>query len=154
MEALVRQRIGVADVRMRHFLELCYIGQDFSLAIPVDPARYAENYAATVRHAFHQVHETRFGYHDADLALEIVNAHLAAMAPRTVDALPAPTRREGPALVGRRAVIFEADAVACPVYRRDSLASAERIDGPAIIQEYRSIAALFPQNGAEVTASS
>jgi len=153
MEMLARDRLGDVDVRMRHSLEVRYRGQDFSLPIAVDPTRYAEDYRATVRNAFHQLHRTRFGYHDADLALEIVNAHLVAIAPRTVDVLPAPSQREGPALVGKRAVIFDGEPMDCPVYRRESLASGEQIEGPAIIQEYASTTALFAEDRAEVTAS-
>ena len=162
METLARERMGSPDgnveIRMRHTLEVRYTGQDFALPISVDPACYSGDYAATVRNAFHRLHQARFGYHDAHLALEIVNAHLAAVAPRTLDALPAPRRggeatRGGPAALGRRLVVFDADAVDCPVYRRESLASGERIDGPAIIQEYASTTALFPQDHAEVTAS-
>jgi len=153
MEMLARDRLGDVDVRMRHSLEVRYRGQDFSLPIAVDPTRYAEDYRATVRNAFHQLHQSRFGYHDADLALEIVNAHLVAIAPRTVDVLPAPSQREGPALVGKRAVIFDGEPMDCPVYRRESLASGEQIEGPAIIQEYASTTALFAEDRAEVTAS-
>ena len=39
------------------------------------------------------------------------------------------------------------------VYRRESLAPGEQIDGPAIIQEYASTTALFPQDRVEVTVS-
>ena len=153
MEMLARDRLGDVDVRIRHSLEVRYMGQDFSLPIAVDPTRYAEDYRATVRNAFHQLHQSRFGYHDADLALEIVNAHLLAIVPRTVDVLPAPSQREGPALVGKRAVIFDGEPMDCPVYRRESLASGEQIEGPAIIQEYASTTALFAEDRAEVTAS-
>src|SRR5581483_9770063 len=76
MEALARERIGSADIRMRHFLEVRYAGQDFSLPIPVDPKCYADGCRETVRDRFHEIHQTRFGYHDSDLALEIVNARL------------------------------------------------------------------------------
>jgi len=154
METLARERMGInMDIRMRHTLEVRYTGQDFSLPVSVDPACYSGDYAATVRDAFHQLHQARFGYHDAGLALEIVNAHLAAVAHRTLDALPAPSRLEGPAALGKRPVVFDGDAVDCPVYQRESLAPGERIDGPAIIQEYASTTALFPQDRAEVTAS-
>jgi N-methylhydantoinase A len=159
MEALARQRMGAADrdatagIRMCHSLEVRYTGQDFSLPVPVDPRGYAEDYGETIRAAFHQLHQTRFGYHDADLPLEIVNAHLVAMAPRAVNALPAPARHEGPALIGKRGVIFDADNVDCPVYRRESLGSGERIDGPAIIQEYASTTVLFAADRAEVMPS-
>src|SRR5256712_2351726 len=60
METLARDRLGDVDVRMRHSLEVRYMGQDFSLPIAVDPTRYAEDYRATVRNAFHQLHQTRF----------------------------------------------------------------------------------------------
>jgi len=167
METLARERMGSpdgnvdgnTDIHMRHTLEVRYTGQDFALPISVDPACYSSDYAATVREAFHQLHQARFGYHDADLALEIVNAHLTAVAPRTLDALPAPSRSEDPATHGdgvplvRHSVVFDADAVDCPVYRRESLASGEGIEGPAIIQEYASTTALFQQDRAEVTAS-
>jgi N-methylhydantoinase A len=153
METLARDRMGSVEIRMRHTLEVRYTGQDFSLPVSVDPACYSGDYAAIVRDAFHQLHQARFGYHDAHLALEIVNAHLAAVAPRTLDALPAPSRDGGQAWLGKRPVVFDADAVDCPVYRRESLASGERIHGPAIIQEYASTTALFPQDYAEVTAS-
>jgi len=61
--------------------------------------------------------------------------------------------------MGRRAVVFDGDAldaldgVVSPVYRRESLAPGEQIDGPAIIQEYASTTALFPQDRVEVTVS-
>ncbi len=153
METLARERMGNVSIRMHHTLEVRYTGQDFALPVSVDPACYSGDYAATVRDAFHQLHQARFGYHDAGLALEIVNAHLAAFAHRTLDALPAPSRLKGPAALGRRPVVFEAEAIDCPVYRRESLAPGERIGGPAIIQEYASTTALFPQDRAEVTAS-
>src|SRR6266568_1294809 len=153
MESQARKRIGAADIRMRHFLEVRYTGQDFSLPISVDPKCYAQDYRATVGNAFHELHHTRFGYHDPDLALEVVNAHLTALAPSKLCALPPPSRREEPALMERRPVIFDSHAIDCPVYRRESLAPGEQIDGPAIIQEYASTTVLFPDDRAEVTVS-
>jgi N-methylhydantoinase A len=153
MEALARERIGTPEILMRHFLEVRYTGQDFSLPIPVDPKCYAAGYPAIVRDRFHKLHQTRFGYHEADLALEIVNARLAATAPSTTPALPAPPPCKDHARIGTRAVVFNADAVDSQIYRRESLAPSERIDGPAIIQEYASTTVLFPEDRAEVTRS-
>jgi N-methylhydantoinase A len=153
MEALARQRIGATDICMRHFLDIRYTGQDFSLPIPVDPKCYAAEYRASVRDAFHEAHQVRFGYHDAGLSLEIVSAHLAATAPSTVHRLPATAQSEGSALLGKRAVIFGADPVDCRIYQRESLAPGERIEGPAVIQEYASTTVLFPEDRAEVTPS-
>ncbi len=153
MEALARERIGTAEIRMRHFLEVRYAGQDFSLPIPVDPRYYADGYRATVRERFHELHQTRFGYHDADLALEIVNARLAATSPSSTAVLPVSPPGREQARIGTRAVIFNADAVDCPIYRREALAPGQSIAGPAIVQEYASTTVLFPHDSAEVTAS-
>ena len=152
MESQARERMGSVEIRMRHALEVRYSGQDFALPVRVDPAQYADGYAATVRDAFHRLHQARFGYHDAQLELEIVNAHLTAAARPTVDAVPAPSPGGGPAPIARRAVVFDTEAVDCPVYRRESLSPGERIDGPAIIQEYASTTVLFPQDRAETAA--
>src|SRR5579871_854486 len=153
MEVLARERIGTAEIRMRHSLELRYTGQDFSLPIPVDPNCYTDGYRQIIRDRFHQLHQTRFGYHDADLALEIVNARLTATAASTMLALPAPPPCRDPARVGTRAVVFDAAAVDCPIYRRESLAPGERIAGPAVIQEYASTTLLFPCDRVEVAPS-
>ena len=153
MEALARERMGAAEIRLRHFLEVRYAGQDFCLPIPVDPKFYADSYQAVLRDRFQQLHQTRFGYQDSGLALEIVNARLSATAPSTVPALPAPPPCKDPARIETRGVIFNADAVDCPIYRRESLVPGERIDGPAVIQEYASTTVLFPEDCAEVTPS-
>jgi N-methylhydantoinase A len=139
------------DARMRHSLDMRYTGQDFSLTVSVDPTSFGEEYRAAIRDAFHALHETRFGYYNADGALEIVNARLAAIACSRVPALPAPWQSNQPALLGIRTVIFDANAVDCPVYRREPLTPGERIDGPAVIQEYASTTVLFPEDRAEVT---
>jgi N-methylhydantoinase A len=151
MEALARERIGATDIRMRHFLEVRYAGQDFSLPVSVDRKRNHRNYRASVHAAFNELHQLRFGYHNADGALEIVNARLAATAPSPLQTLRAPPQCTGPALLGTRAIIFNGDAIDCPVFRRESLAPGELIEGPAVIQEYASTTLLFPQDRAEVT---
>jgi N-methylhydantoinase A len=132
-------------MRMQHFLEVRYAGQDFSLQVSFTPDR------GSVRDAFHDLHQRRFGYHKADSALEIVNARLAATAPPALRALPKTPPCARPALLGRRAIIFEEDAIDCPMYWRESLPPGERIEGPGVIQEYASTTLLFPQDRAEVT---
>jgi N-methylhydantoinase A len=155
MEQTARDRMGPSErhIRTHHTLEVRYTSQDFALPIPVDPICYSEDYKATIRKMFHQLHEARFGYHDPDLGLEIVNAHLVATGPQKLQALARPWSLEGPKLLGTRRVIFDTDGIECPVYRRESLAAGERIAGPAIIQEYASTTVLFAADRAEVMPS-
>jgi N-methylhydantoinase A len=135
-EALTRMAgEDAAGLLMQHSLEMRYRGQDFALPVPADPTRYSGDYAEELRSAFEKLHDARFGYHDHGLPLEVVNAHLAASGPQRVHALQPPPPVPGAALVARRSVVFEGDAVECPVYRRESLAAGDRIAGPAVFQE-------------------
>jgi N-methylhydantoinase A len=151
MEALARERMGNPDIRMQRFLEVRYAGQDFSLQVAVDGPLSGGR--GSVEEAFHELHQRRFGYHKPDSALEIVNARLAATAPPALRTLPAAPQCRRPALLGTRPVIFQEDAIDCPVYWRESLPPGERIEGPAVIQEYASTTLLFPQDRAEVTGT-
>jgi N-methylhydantoinase A len=156
---------------MSHFLEIRYSGQDFSLPVQVEPRAYAKDYAATVHAAFNEVHRSKFGYHDGEQALEVVNAHLVATAQRDAPILfnmlpPEPTRgsaadprfrpgvRPGVRPTLRPVYFDSADApFDCAVYQRESLAPGDRIEGPAVIHEYASTTLLFPGDVARVAES-
>ena len=157
MEALARERMANPDrdvdiriVTLWKCATPVRISHCPSRSIPrVTPAITRPPFATR----FTSLHQSRFGYHDPHLAVEIVNAHLTAAVRPTLDALPAPPRHRGQTAAATRKVVFDAGPVDCPVYLRESLASGQRVDGPAIIQEYASTIALFPQDRAEVTAS-
>ena len=166
-ERLREERAADAPIEMRHYLEVRYSGQDFSLPVRVDPRAYAEDYAATVYVAFNEAHRSKFGYHDGEQALEIVNAHLVAVG-RTPwsarDALVPPEPTGGSAadqgvrptfLAASRPVYLDsADApLDCPVYQRESLEPGDRIQGPAVVHEYASTTLLFPGDVALVAES-
>jgi len=155
-ERLREERAADAPVEMRHFLEIRYSGQDFSLPVRVDPRAYADDYAATVHAAFNEVHRSKFGYHDGEQALEIVNAHLVATVRRGLDRWPAPPRSRGArSPVASRPVYLDSAAAPldCPVYRRESLEPGVRIEGPAVVHEYASTTLLFPGDLAQVAES-
>jgi N-methylhydantoinase A len=153
---LREERAGDSPVEMSHFLEVRYRGQDFSLPVRVEPRAYAQGYAATVHAAFNAVHRSKFGYHDGEQALEVVNAHLVATVRRGLDRLPAPSesRASRPTVASRPVYLDSADApVDCTVYQRESLEPGNRIEGPAVIHEYASTTLLFPGDVTQVAES-
>ena len=93
LDSLAQQRLRgeqAADsgIRLRHFFDVRYAGQDFSIPVPVEPNLFANTYAESVRSAFQEIHQRNFGYHDSRQPLEIVNARLAAIARRECQDLP------------------------------------------------------------------
>ena len=158
LDLMARQRLKgeqalESGILLRHFLDIRYAGQDFSIPVPVQPDLFANTYVDTVRSTFHQIHQRNFGYHDSRQPLEVVNARLAAIARRDCQDLPGPplTAAEAQPL-GTRPVFFETgqDAVDCTVYQRETLPPGAQLTGPAIIQEYASTTLLFPGDRLEV----
>jgi len=147
------ERLAGSQIDLRHFLELRYAGQDFSLTVPVDPERLdGESIAA----AFHQLHGRRFGYHNAGQPLEIVNARLTAVARlhHSAGRASGQSRPGQAACPTNRLVHFEGDhPIDCPVYQRDSLAPGACLMGPAIVQEYASTTLLFGGDRVEVAST-
>jgi N-methylhydantoinase A len=155
-ERLREERAADSAVEMSHSLEIRYSGQDFSLPVPVEPRAYAKDYAATVHAAFNEMHRSKFGYHDGEQALEIVNAHLVATVRRGIDRLPATPGSRGvrSPTTSRPVYLDSADApIDCAVYQRESLAPGDRIEGPAVVHEYASTTLLFPGDVAHVAES-
>jgi N-methylhydantoinase A len=154
LESQARERLMEDRVEMSHFLEIRYAGQDFSLPVPVDPSAYAKDYAATVQAAFNKLHRSKFGYHDGDQQLEIVNAHLVATINVGRTSWSAADLPVGSGATSRPVYLDAAEApIDCAVYQRASLRPGDRIDGPAVIHEYASTTLLFPGDVAQVTES-
>jgi N-methylhydantoinase A len=151
LELDARKRLGPGSSTVfRHFLEVRYSGQDFSIPIPIHPEMFGPGYGETIRSVFNHTHQRQFGYHDPAQPLELVSIRLAAVASRELQDLPmAPPSANLPQPVRVRRVFLET-ATDCPVYVRDQLAAGARIAGPAIIQEYASTTILFPGDQAEV----
>ena len=125
-------------------LDLRYVGQEFTLQVPVGVDLLKKGDVAAIRAAFDELHEHRYAHHAADEPVEIVNFRLVAIGRRPVLHLPA-ISESGNGGPKRRPVYFEDTEVAvdCPVHERDDLAPGDEIRGPALIQEYASTTVMF-----------
>ena len=154
LESLGKERLcreHTSQVQLRHYLELRYAGQDFSLSVPVEPERFD---AAGVGQAFHDLHQHQFGYHNPDNPLEVVSARLTAVAKvgqpfglssaTGLAGLPNPTKRP---------VYFDSGPIECPIYHREAMPAGTQLTGPAVVQEYASTTLLFAGDRAQVAAT-
>lgn len=133
------------NVNCQVLFDLRYVGQEFTLPVPVTPEQLAKADRKAIRGAFDALHEQRYAHHATDEPVEIINIRLVALGRRSKLALP-PLAKSG-TLAPResRPVLFdEGNAVDCPVYDREKLKPGDKIDGPALISEYASTTVIFP----------
>ncbi len=136
---MTSEGIAPGAAAIRHFADLCHIGQGYHLEIPLRDGE-AEPLAALYRD-FLAAHDRVYG-HAAAAPARFVNLRsvhrvappcLAAAAPPTPGAVPA----EQAAPIGRRLVLIDPAAgfEDAAIYRRADLAAGQVITGPAIVEQ-------------------
>ncbi len=135
---------GPADTRFVCSLDLRYVGQAFELNLPVDAERSRVD---DIVRAFHDKHLQTYGHMNERAAVELVNLRLTGygvVAKATLPRYGSAVVRLEEALAEPRAVYFDEAFVRCPVYERDRLPEAARLEGPAIVEEFGSTTVIFP----------
>jgi N-methylhydantoinase A len=131
---LAEQGVDAADRTLQHRLDLRYLGQEHTLAVPVDGVTSADE----IRRRFEEAHRERYG-HSLEARVQILNLRLRAIGRTAKPALEPLAQHDVPrtSLVGtREAYDFAADAMTqFAVHDRRRLSSGERVRGPAIVVE-------------------
>jgi N-methylhydantoinase A len=138
---------NVAGIGFGYAIDTRYVGQNFELSIPVQLDDYALR--EQVRSRFHQAHQQVYGFVNENSTLELVTFRLRATVnthrpPRPNETISSAVQGRQP--VARRSVVFEDvdRPVSCDVYNRASLATGNRISGPAIIEQMDTTTLLPP----------
>ncbi len=113
-------------------VDMRYVGQSYTLAVPCDPDTVE---LADLRAAFGASHAQTFGHDDTASDAEIVNIRLVSRGLADKPALSFEPERETDPLIERRRVWFEDAWADCPVYDRTAMPAGYVLDGPAIIEE-------------------
>ena len=124
---------GFAPDRHAHdfSVDMRYVGQSYTLAVPCDPETVE---LSELRTAFGASHARTFGHDDAASDAEIVNIRLVSRGLADRPALAFGPERDGDPLIERRPVWFDA-WIDCPVYDRAAMAVGHALEGPAIVEE-------------------
>jgi N-methylhydantoinase A len=136
-------------------LDLRYVGQEFTLSVPVTLAQLKAGNRKVIRQAFDALYEHRYAHHSPDEPVEMVNMRLGIIGKRTKLAFPRLGKGRSAKPARHRDVYF-LDAkkpVRCPVYERDALAAGTRVTGPAIVQELGTTTVLFKGDDCRVAPS-
>jgi N-methylhydantoinase A len=137
-------RNGKRAERRIHF-DLRYLGQEFTLPVPVEQRQIEAGDRRGIRAAFDRLYDQRYAHHSPGEPVEIVNLRLAAIGRRASIKLPRlPAARRARASHRVRAYLGDAArAVSCPVYRRGDLGAGARVTGPALVREHGTTTVLF-----------
>ncbi len=141
-ESALRRQKGVEH--QIHF-DLRYVGQEFTLSVPVAPKQIKSADRRAIRAAFDRLYDLRYAHHSPEEPVEIVNIRLAAMGKRPKMKFPrvAARRKTAPSRKVEAYLGGAGRAVSCPVHRRERLGAGERITGPALVREHGTTTVLF-----------
>jgi N-methylhydantoinase A len=135
-------------------LDLRYVGQEFTLSVPVTLAQLKAGNRKAIRTAFDALYEHRYAHHSPDEPVEMVNMRLGIIGKRAKLAFPKLGKARAHASHHRDVYLNDPRKPArCPVYRRDALAAGSQITGPAIVQELGTTTVLFPGDQCKVAPS-
>jgi N-methylhydantoinase A len=153
-EATTGLRHAAGAERQIH-LDLRYVGQEFTLQVPVGLEQLESSDRSGIRTAFDALYEHRYAHHSPDEPVEMVNIRLAMIGKRPKLSFPrlAEGERAKPA---RQREVYFSDArkpLPCPVYQRETLRAGNEIAGPALIQEHGTTTVLFEQDACTVAPS-
>ena len=134
--------------------DMKYAGQLHEIVVPLPGVTFAEADRGRLRDLFLSEHRRLYGYAVEEEAVQLVNLRLTARHgfPPLPDPGPGPDR--GAARVGERLAHF-LDATACPtaIFDRERLRPGDRLEGPAIVEEYDATTVVLPGQVCRVDAA-
>ena len=134
-----RERQAGAEERQDIAVDMRYVGQNFELAIPVPPGEGLPA-ASWLKQAFLEAHQRKYGHHDPEAAVEVINVRLSARKARSGSrpATGAASRSaSAPASGGTRPVWFAAGKPTdTPFVERSSLAPGAVLAGPLVVTQF------------------
>ncbi len=136
-------------------LDLRYMGQEFTLAVPVTLAQLKAGKRELIRKAFDALYEHRYAHHSPEEPVEMVNIRLGVIGKRPKLKFPR-LGKSSTVAVSHRSDVYFTDTkkpVRCPVYQRTALKAGARIVGPALVQEHGTTTVLFRKDACKVAPS-
>lgn len=129
--AILAEGIGQDRVSFRRSADMRYLGQEYTINVPV-----TDGDIASVNAAFHTAHERRYGHSSPGAPIEFVNLRVAAFgAIEKYSRASAPVAVDSDPVIGERDVVFDGKRYTTPILARDKLAADFVATGPLVIEE-------------------
>ena len=143
------------DAQYQVHLDIRYVGQEFTLSVPVGLAQLKRGDRGAIRTAFDRLYEQRYAHYSPEEPVEMVNIRVAAIGKRPKLAFPGLAAAGAAAPSGERSAYFSSAGkpVTAKVYQRDHLGAGVHIAGPALVQEHGTTTVLFENDACKVATS-
>ena len=131
--------------QVQRSVNMRYLGQNYEEEIPIPGGKVTAESLPQLLAAFETHYEATYGYRIPDEIIELVQFNVTVLGDTAKPELPLLPEGLPASPAGTRRAWFSAEgAVECPVYARDDLSPADRIAGPAIIEELDSTTVVHP----------
>ena len=156
IDARLNELVAEATADLRHegfagspqvqrSVNMRYLGQNYEEEIPIPGGQVTAESLPELLAAFETHYEATYGYRIPDEIIELVQFNVTVLGDTAKPELPLLPEGLPASPAGTRRAWFSAEgAVECPVYARDDLSPADRIAGPAIIEELDSTTVVHP----------
>ena len=143
------------DAQYQVHLDIRYVGQEFTLPVPVTLEQLKRGDRKAIRTAFDKLYEHRYAHHSPEEPVEMVNIRLGAIGKRPKLAFPSLGASGAAKPAGERPAYFSSASkpLTAKVYRRETLGAGAEIAGPALIQEHGTTTVLFENDRCKVAPS-
>jgi N-methylhydantoinase A len=151
LESLAEEGLTPESRRVEHALDVRYVGQEYTLTIPLtgagEPAE--EGFPAALAGRFHSAHDTRFGHSNPGAPVELVVARSTALGDLgRAEPQHFPLADRAGYAHGERHVVFGRRELQARTVRRHDLLPGSAVAGPAIVVEQTATTVVPP--GSEV----
>jgi len=149
--AALAAEFGMSEVFFEHYAEMRYRGQRHNIKVPVSGLKDV----ASIRAAFEQDYQRRYGHADSKAPAEFQALHLAAFArlkQPDIARLPRAAAKAQPAQTRRIYMGNAGGWVDAQIFNRDALEPGFSAAGPAVIEEYGSTTVVWPDDRFEIGA--
>lgn len=148
--------VAAADVKLARSLDLRYLGQEYTLTVPLQGGEIDKDRLQRARLRFDELHAAQYNHSAPNEAVEIVNLRLAAIGQLGGDssAFDVPTEdshQPSGKAKGNRTVCFDNGPQTAVVYDRHDLKPGAVITGPAVIEERVSTTIVHPGDRAHLS---
>ena len=151
-----RESYAGAEDRREITVDMRYVGQNFELAIPV-PQGHGLPSAAWLKAAFLEAHQRKYGHHDPEAAIEVINVRLSAHKARTRSTSATRVSRQSipdPSSIETRPVWFAAHQPTDTRFiDRATLPPGEVLEGPLVVTQFDATTLVPPGNRLTVLES-
>jgi N-methylhydantoinase A len=136
-------------------VDMRYVGQEYTIRVPMPGAELDQASAAGLRTAFHELHERTYSHSSSTEGTEIVNLRVVAVGrvakPKFEAATTASENLDTRARAGSVSMHFADGSLDAPIFQRQYLATGNRIHGPALVVEKSATTVVEPGYLVDVT---